>query len=172
MAVVVDETSMVSPTLMARLIEAVRPDARLILVSDPDQLASVEVGAVLGDIIAAGLPEPTLHTTLHQLGETAAVANGVVILDKTWRLGGDIAALANAVRDGDDDIAVAVLRAGGDQLQFVDSPARSASTSAPKSSRPCGRLPRLPNKATPQRRCAAWTRTGCCAPPASRGSNR
>ncbi|MCY1136382.1 AAA family ATPase [Actinoplanes sp. Pm04-4] len=51
--VVVDETSMVSLTLMARLIEAVRPDARLILVGDPDQLASVEAGAVLGDIVAA-----------------------------------------------------------------------------------------------------------------------
>ena len=37
--VVVDETSMVSLTLMARLLEAVRPDARLVLVGDPDQLA-------------------------------------------------------------------------------------------------------------------------------------
>ncbi|MDQ1630364.1 MAG: exodeoxyribonuclease alpha subunit, partial [Frankiaceae bacterium] len=39
--VVVDETSMVSLTLMSRLLEAVRPDARLVLVGDPDQLASV-----------------------------------------------------------------------------------------------------------------------------------
>ncbi|MYW72897.1 AAA family ATPase, partial [Pseudonocardia sp. SID8383] len=37
--VVVDETSMVSLTMMARLLEAVRPDARLVLVGDPDQLA-------------------------------------------------------------------------------------------------------------------------------------
>ena len=49
--VVVDETSMVSLSLMARLVEAVRPDARLILVGDPEQLASVEAGAVLGDIV-------------------------------------------------------------------------------------------------------------------------
>ena len=42
--IVVDETSMVSLTMMARLLEAVRPDARLILVGDPDQLASVEAG--------------------------------------------------------------------------------------------------------------------------------
>ena len=40
--IVVDETSMVSLTMMARLLEAVRPEARLILVGDPDQLASVE----------------------------------------------------------------------------------------------------------------------------------
>ena len=49
--VVVDETSMVSLSLMARLLEAVRPDARLIIVGDPEQLASVEAGAVLGDIV-------------------------------------------------------------------------------------------------------------------------
>src|SRR5450759_852684 len=50
-AVIVDETSMVSLTLMSRLLEAVRPDARLVLVGDPDQLASVEAGAVLGDLV-------------------------------------------------------------------------------------------------------------------------
>jgi len=49
--VVVDETSMVSLSLMARLVEAVRSDARLILVGDPEQLASVEAGAVLGDLV-------------------------------------------------------------------------------------------------------------------------
>ena len=49
--VIVDETSMVSLSLMARLVEAVRPDARLILVGDPGQLASIEAGAVLGDIV-------------------------------------------------------------------------------------------------------------------------
>ncbi len=42
---------MVSLSMMARLLEAVRPDARLILVGDPEQLASVEAGAVLGDIV-------------------------------------------------------------------------------------------------------------------------
>ena len=54
--VIVDETSMVSLSLMARLVEAVRPDARLILVGDPGQLASIEAGVVLGDIV--GRPSP------------------------------------------------------------------------------------------------------------------
>ncbi|HEY6575043.1 MAG TPA: AAA family ATPase, partial [Mycobacterium sp.] len=45
--IVVDETSMVSLTMMARLLEAVRPQSRLLLVGDPDQLASVDAGAVL-----------------------------------------------------------------------------------------------------------------------------
>ena len=42
---------MVSLTMMARLLEAVRPEARLILVGDADQLASVEAGAVLADLV-------------------------------------------------------------------------------------------------------------------------
>lgn len=49
--VVVDEASMVSLTLMTRLLDALRPDARLVLVGDPDQLASVEAGAVLADLV-------------------------------------------------------------------------------------------------------------------------
>ena len=49
--VIVDETSMVSLSLMARLVEAVRPEARLVLVGDPGQLTSIEAGAVLGDIV-------------------------------------------------------------------------------------------------------------------------
>lgn len=122
--VVVDETSMVSLTLMARLIEAVRPDARLILVGDPDQLASVEAGAVLGDIVAAGgVPEPGLRAALAEVGEREAVVNGVVTLDRIWRFGGDIAALASAVRAGDDDRVVALLRAGGGQVELVETPA-------------------------------------------------
>ena len=42
---------MVSLTMMARLLEALRPSTRLVLVGDPDQLASVEAGAVLGDLV-------------------------------------------------------------------------------------------------------------------------
>ena len=42
---------MVSLSMMARLLEAVRPEARLVLVGDPGQLTSIEAGAVLGDIV-------------------------------------------------------------------------------------------------------------------------
>ena len=48
--VVVDEASMVDVEIMADLLAALRPDARLILLGDKDQLASVEAGAVLGDL--------------------------------------------------------------------------------------------------------------------------
>ena len=52
--VVVDEASMVDVALMAKLIQALPPAARLILLGDRDQLASVEAGAVLGDICDTG----------------------------------------------------------------------------------------------------------------------
>ncbi|GAA1614317.1 exodeoxyribonuclease V subunit alpha [Actinoplanes couchii] len=123
--IVVDESSMVSLTLMARLIDAIRPDARLILVGDPGQLASVEAGAVLGDIVAApGLPEPELQSALTSVDTAdSVITNGVVTLDRIWRFGGDLAALAAAVRRGDADAVVGLLRGGGGQLEFVETSA-------------------------------------------------
>ncbi len=49
--VIVDEVSMVDLTMMRRLLEAVHPDARLVLLGDRDQLASVEAGCVLADLV-------------------------------------------------------------------------------------------------------------------------
>jgi exodeoxyribonuclease V alpha subunit len=48
--IVIDEASMVDLALMCKLVEAVRPEARLILLGDRNQLASVEAGCVLADI--------------------------------------------------------------------------------------------------------------------------
>ncbi len=120
--VVVDETSMVSLTLMARLLEAVRPDARLVLVGDPDQLASVEAGAVLGDLVAAPAdPEPVFDRALERVGAPGPpVRGGVTVLDRTWRFHGTIATLAAAIREGDADAAVAALRAGHHDVVFVE----------------------------------------------------
>jgi exodeoxyribonuclease V alpha subunit len=52
--VVVDEASMLDLALAAKLFDALRGDARLILLGDKDQLASVESGAIFGAICAAG----------------------------------------------------------------------------------------------------------------------
>jgi exodeoxyribonuclease V alpha subunit len=101
--IVVDETSMVSLTMMARLLEAVRPDARLILVGDPDQLASVEAGAVLADLVD-GLPE-----------------SKVAALKTSHRFGESIGALASAIRTGEADQAIEVLRAGGEHIEWIDT---------------------------------------------------
>jgi exodeoxyribonuclease V alpha subunit len=125
--VVVDETSMVSLTMMARLLEAVRPQARLLLVGDPDQLASVEAGAVLGDLARApGRPEARLDAALAAVGlpgglTGGSVINGVVTLRHVWRFAGAIAQFARAVQEGDADTAIALLRAGNADLAFEDA---------------------------------------------------
>ena len=104
--IVVDETSMVSLTMMARLLEAVRPDTRLILVGDPDQLASVEAGAVLADLVE---------------GLTARHDVRVAALCTPHRFGESIGALAEAIRTGDADRVVELLRAGGEHIEWIDS---------------------------------------------------
>ncbi|OBJ70961.1 exodeoxyribonuclease V subunit alpha [Mycobacterium sp. 1274756.6] len=103
--IVVDETSMVALTMMARLLEAVRPDARLILVGDPDQLASVEAGAVLADLVD---------------GLAARPDTKVATLATSHRFGESIGALAAAIRDGDADTTLELLAAGGEHLHWVD----------------------------------------------------
>lgn len=101
--VIIDETSMVSLPLTARLLDAVRPEATVVLVGDPFQLTSVEAGAVLGEVVAAGA------------GPLAAgpLVDRVVVLERVHRFGADsaIAALADAIRTGDADAALGVLTA-------------------------------------------------------------
>jgi len=127
--VVVDETSMVSLPLMARLLEALRPEARLVLVGDPDQLASVEAGAVLGDLVArppvAAGPVDVLRDAVPEdvpREEVAAarLRNGVVRLERVHRFEAGIATLAEAVRRGDADGALAALRAGTGDVELVE----------------------------------------------------
>ncbi len=112
--VIVDETSMVSLSLMARLIEALRSDARLVLVGDPGQLASIEAGAVLGDIV--GIADRTgPHPSPGASGD-----HGIVVLDRGHRFGGQIAEVAAAIRRGDGDAVMELLRAGSDDVTWID----------------------------------------------------
>lgn len=104
--IVVDETSMVSLTMMARLVEAVRPESRLLLVGDPDQLASVEAGAVLADLVDG----------LGSLGDTP-----VATLVTSHRFGPSIGRLASAIRLGEPDDALDVLAAGGAHIEWIDT---------------------------------------------------
>ena len=128
--VVVDETSMVSLPLMARLLEALRPQARLVLVGDPDQLASVEAGAVLGDLVRRPPVADALPARLRAVlpgdvpaadDDVAALRNGVVRLTETYRYGADLGRLAEAIRAGDADAALAELRAGSEAVEFVQT---------------------------------------------------
>ena len=90
--VVVDEMSMVSMVMMSRLLEALKPSARLVMVGDPDQLSSVDAGSVLADITRA-----------------PAAAGIVARLVRNYRFTGAIADLATAIRTGDADAALTVL---------------------------------------------------------------
>jgi exodeoxyribonuclease V alpha subunit len=103
--IVVDETSMVSLTMMARLLEAVRPDARLVLVGDADQLASVEAGAVLADLVD---------------GLSARDDVRVATLRTSYRFGESIGQLAEAIRVGHADRALALLRSGDEHIEFIE----------------------------------------------------
>ncbi len=124
--VIVDETSMVSLPLMARLLEAVRPDARLVLVGDPDQLASIDAGAVLGDLVAAAgqSADPSLVAALNSLcpsdAASTAAATGVVTLTHNYRFEANIARLATAIHRGDADEVIAVLRRGAPDVRFIE----------------------------------------------------
>ena len=114
--VVVDEVSMVSLTQMARLLEAVRPTTRLVLVGDPDQLASVEAGAVLADLVAgfeerADSPVVRLRTT-HRTADDEG--------------GRQLDALAKAMRESEVGAAVALLLAGHPAVRLVDPADRPA----------------------------------------------
>jgi exodeoxyribonuclease V alpha subunit len=109
--VIVDETSMVSLSLMARLAEAVRPDARLILVGDPGQLTSIEAGAVLGDIVGPAAEEAP--------PSGGAIADGIVVLERVHRFGGAIAAVADAVRRGDADAALDALTSAPGEVTWI-----------------------------------------------------
>jgi exodeoxyribonuclease V alpha subunit len=104
--IVVDETSMVSLTLMARLLEAVRPDSRLLLVGDADQLASVEAGAVLADLVDG-------------LGARDDVR--IARLVTSHRFDAPIGQLAEAIREGETDRVIAALRAGGPHVEWLDT---------------------------------------------------
>jgi len=103
--IVVDETSMVSLTMMARLLEAVRPGTRLVLVGDADQLASVEAGAVLADLVD---------------GLSARTDVRVATLKTSHRFGESIGHLAEAIRVGDADRALALLRSGDEHIEFIE----------------------------------------------------
>lgn len=135
--VIIDETSMVSLPLMAKLLDAVRPEASVVLVGDPFQLASIEAGTVMSDVVGpAGRPDedgdsagpatgvrapgpvvvtPTLWDSVAdpvpEPGPTGILADRVTVLRTMRRFGGDstIAALAEAVRSGDGGRALALL---------------------------------------------------------------
>ena len=110
---IVDEASMVHLEMMASLLDALPAGALLVLLGDKDQLASVEAGAVLGDLChdaqAGGYTAATLAYALAASGEripaqfegdAGPLAQQTVMLRHSHRFSGPIGALAQAVNAG------------------------------------------------------------------------
>ncbi|MCC8537801.1 AAA family ATPase [Xanthomonas axonopodis pv. poinsettiicola] len=127
--IVVDEASMVDLPLMCKLVEAVADGTQLILLGDADQLPSVEAGDVLAAILQAAGPGDALqpddaHALQPLLGSTPAatstpahtggLAGHRVHLLRGYRQADNfaLAPLADAIRAGDADTTLALLRSG------------------------------------------------------------
>lgn len=138
--VIVDEASMVALPLMARLATALRPDARLILLGDRDQLSSVEAGAVLGDMCGSGRRQAFSaefaalcgslsgdHIPREAPGEPSPpLRDSLVILERNYRFREEsgIGALARLINSGRGDDALALIRTAADAgLAWHDLPA-------------------------------------------------
>ena len=115
--VIVDEMSMVSLPLTARLLSAVRDDAAVVLVGDPYQLESIEAGTVLADIVGPAASDDSEKAT----SATPPIADHVIVLDRVHRFveGGEIADFADAVRTGDSDEAIRLLATGSKGLAWI-----------------------------------------------------
>ncbi|WP_342594841.1 exodeoxyribonuclease V subunit alpha [Salinicola lusitanus] len=130
---VVDEASMVDLEMMAALLDAMPAKARLILLGDKDQLASVEAGSVLGDLCAgagdAGYSEATRDYLQAIAGEplpvaavTNPLADHVAMLRRSFRFRADsgIGALARAANAGDGREFTRLLAAGFEDVETLD----------------------------------------------------
>ncbi|MDD4947628.1 MAG: exodeoxyribonuclease V subunit alpha [Gallionella sp.] len=122
---IVDEASMIHLEMMSALLQAMPPGARLILLGDKDQLASVEAGAVLGDLCrGAGRGHYDSETSRYVLAvagqtlpseflATAALstplAQQTVMLRKSRRFGGLIGQLALAMNGGNGELAQSLI---------------------------------------------------------------
>ncbi len=122
---IVDEASMVDLALMSKLVQALPASCRLILVGDKDQLASVEAGAVLGDICDTGHEHPysaqfcarVKAITGFDLSQPSSASrsglqDAIVQLKKNYRFASDsaIGAASRLVNAGDGAQALAILQ--------------------------------------------------------------
>ncbi len=126
---IVDEASMVHLAMMACLLDALPPNAMIVLLGDKDQLASVEAGAVLGDMClnaqAGGYLVTTLAYVANTTGQTipaayagkaSTLAQQTVMLRHSHRFTGPISELAIAVNEGIAAKAMTCLRTKKDKI--------------------------------------------------------
>lgn len=125
--IVIDEASMVDLALLAKLVEAMPDDARLILAGDKDQLASVEAGSVLGDICnrsdITGYPIKLYKKLYEEIEDGIDVDSDknrlndcIVVLKRNYRFSKDsrIGRLSMAVNNGETDKVIEILKEKND----------------------------------------------------------
>jgi exodeoxyribonuclease V alpha subunit len=124
--VIIDEASMVDLALLSKLAQAVPSGSKLILLGDKDQLASVEAGAVLGDICDTGndhgfsgkFQESFQRVTGEILGDRrdskgqAGMSDSIIQLRKSYRFGSarGIGAVSIAVNEGNANLALSLMK--------------------------------------------------------------
>lgn len=139
---IVDEASMVHLEMMAALLAALPPTARVIFLGDKDQLASVEAGAVLGDLCrdaqagrysadsaryALAAAGETIPAAFLSTGTPPPLAQHTVMLRESRRFGGPIGQLALAVNAGDAEAArQCLIQDGSGALAHLEGVAPSA----------------------------------------------
>ncbi len=159
--VVVDEASMVDLALMAKLVDALPRGARLILLGDRNQLASVEAGAVLGDLCGLGVrgdPLESLSPRVRSLTGIAREGLGpsppgpafrrcIVELVRSHRFGAGsgIGTLAGAINEGPQRPSISFrtrdipMWSGGSSRPSTDSGRACGTNCAKDSNRSCGK---------------------------------
>ena len=140
--VVVDEASMVDLALMSKLLQAVPPNARVILLGDREQLASVEAGSVLGDICARGqahrfskgfcdrieqVTGEAFEIPAKQHRNKPGLYDAIVYLEKSYRFAADskIGKLSQMITRGNVTETMRLLKdSDGDGIKWkeIDSP--------------------------------------------------
>ncbi len=99
--IVIDEASMIDLAMMSKLIAAIKSSARLILLGDKEQLASVESGTILADL-------------------TQALPQNTIALQKTYRFQGAIKDFANAINQQDAAKAWEITQQNNDVIEHLD----------------------------------------------------
>ncbi|MBS7664425.1 exodeoxyribonuclease V subunit alpha [Pseudomonas lalucatii] len=133
---VVDEASMVDLALMAKLVEALPPTARLILLGDKDQLCAVEAGAVFAELCEGRGFDAAAAAELERIsGQRVAVepprsalGDAVVLLTHSHRFAGDsgIGELARRINGGDVPGTLRLLQEGREDLAWNAQPTPQA----------------------------------------------
>jgi exodeoxyribonuclease V alpha subunit len=132
--VVVDEASMADLSILRKLFSAIPDTTRVILLGDKDQLASVEAGAVLGDI-CSGVADYNYSGSFYKCIEKYCgyktdnqhseripeIRDSIILLERNYRFKGILSEMSSAVNNGDSDRLLEILNnSQGNEIIWID----------------------------------------------------